>query len=66
MCFICCEAENVKIKTRRTTLLCYTMLYTPNAFGYLAFFRVVPEAVSGFLIYNTLIIGQVIDIDISP
>lgn len=51
----------IKIKTCRRTLLCYTTLHSPNDLGSLAFIRVVPEAVSGSLIYNTLIIGQVID-----
>lgn len=47
------NSYSIKIKTRLTASLLYTMLYSPN----LSFIRGVSEAVSDFLIdeYNSLI-----------
>lgn len=56
----CQNVEFLAMKTRRTALLQYTTLSSPNAFGHLGFIRV-SEAASGFLINNTLICN-VIDI----
>lgn len=48
------EIITSKLK-RCTTFLQYTTPYSQNVSSYLAFIRVVLEAVSSFLIYNTLI-----------